>query len=342
MRAPVLVEFARGGVVESRHRGTVVVADAQGNDPHALGDAHLPVYVRSALKPFAAALVVAEGAADAFGFSVPEIAIIGGSHSGTDEDVAAVVSILDKAGVPRDALRNGTKEAPGDEQTKARLAVAGEDPGQLRQMCSGEHAGLLALAHHKGWDTAGYWEAGHPLQQAVNGLVARLFMDGEEPQLGIDDCALPTPLVPMWSIARAYAWLARPDRLPPGLSDLAEPLARVRDAMLAAPARIGGDGLLDTDLIVQGDGSFVAKEGAEGILGVGSVGCGLGVALQVEDGDKTRRASAVVAIAALEQLEMLGDDAAERLRDAHWPRQQDSLERAVGTVVATFNLRSGD
>jgi L-asparaginase II len=342
MRAPILVEFDRGGHIEARHRGVVVVADAQGNDPHAVGDPDTQVYIRSAIKPFAAALTVATGAADAVGLTPPELAIISGSHSGTDEDVELVRSILTKAGLDESALKNGTKQAPGDEPTKIRLAAAGEEPPPIRQMCSGEHSGLLLISCHNGWSVDRYWEPDHPMEQEIKKLVSRLFTNGEDPKLGIDDCALPNPLASLASIARAFSWLARPEGLPDDLSDLREPFTRVRDAMIENPMRVSGAGQLDTDLVEMTDGAFISKEGAEGVLGAGCVGCGLGIAFHIEDGDKTRRATNVVAIAALEQLGMLEEGPAGKLREAHWPPLMDSIGRQAGTINAAFNLAGRD
>jgi L-asparaginase II len=48
MSNPVLVEVVRGALVESRHRGSVAVVDADGAIVLALGDVALPVYPRSA------------------------------------------------------------------------------------------------------------------------------------------------------------------------------------------------------------------------------------------------------------------------------------------------------
>jgi L-asparaginase II len=340
MRSETLVEIVRGDSVEARHRGAVVVVDCQGGEAHVAGDAQRLVFVRSAIKPFVAALVVASGAADALGLEPAEIAVAAGSHGGTDEDAALVQRLLERAGASEDDLHNGTG-GPADEATKIRLAAAGVEAGPVRQMCSGEHAAILGLAAHSGWSSGNYWRAAHPAQRAIDALVERLFGAENIAERATDDCGLPTWRVPLASIARAYAWLARPERLPDELHDLIQPFSRVRDAMLAHPDRVSGPGQLDTDLTAT-DRAFVAKEGAEGLLGIGCVGTGLGVALSIDDGDKTRRAAAVVAIATLARLGLLDDKAEARLRDRYWPKMVDSVGRTVGEARPAFHLPAGE
>ena len=66
---PVLVEVLRGNVVESRHRGAVAVADADGRSVLALGEIARPVYPRSAIKALQALQLIESGAADRFGLA---------------------------------------------------------------------------------------------------------------------------------------------------------------------------------------------------------------------------------------------------------------------------------
>ena len=61
---PVLVEVLRGGVVESRHRGSFAVVDAAGRIVASAGRIEAPVFPRSAVKPLQALPLVESGAAD--------------------------------------------------------------------------------------------------------------------------------------------------------------------------------------------------------------------------------------------------------------------------------------
>ena len=99
-----LVRVLRGGLEESSHRGALVLVE-DGREAIVRGDPSRVVYYRSASKPLQALEVVRSGAADAFGLSPEEIAIAAGSHNGEPRHLAAVRSILVKAGVPEEALR---------------------------------------------------------------------------------------------------------------------------------------------------------------------------------------------------------------------------------------------
>ena len=67
MNNPVLVEVIRGGLVESRHRGAVAVADAGGALVLGVGDVAAKVFPRSAVKALQALPLVEMGAAERYG-----------------------------------------------------------------------------------------------------------------------------------------------------------------------------------------------------------------------------------------------------------------------------------
>ena len=91
-------DFLRAGRVESVHR--VSIAALEGGKPALLrGDVDTPVFMRSCAKMFQGLSVVESGAVDAYGFSDDEIAVICASHSGEQDQVRAVTSILAKAKV---------------------------------------------------------------------------------------------------------------------------------------------------------------------------------------------------------------------------------------------------
>jgi len=60
----------------------------------AAGSIDVPVYLRSAAKPFIAATVIQAGARERFGLTAQEIAVMAASHSGQPFHIAAVRSIL--------------------------------------------------------------------------------------------------------------------------------------------------------------------------------------------------------------------------------------------------------
>src|SRR5512140_1108533 len=119
-----LVEVRRGGRVESEHRGALAVVDAAGKLMAHAGDVQLVSYLRSSAKPFQLLPLIESGAADRFGFTDAELAIIAGSHSGEPRHVAAVQSILNKIGLPDSALQCGV-HMPFNPDSAKTLRAAG-------------------------------------------------------------------------------------------------------------------------------------------------------------------------------------------------------------------------
>ncbi len=99
MTNPVLVEVLRGSIVESLHRGSVVVCDADGKTAVEIGDIARPVFPRSAVKAVQALPLVESGAADAYGFGDRELALACASHSGEKAHVELARSMLSRAGL---------------------------------------------------------------------------------------------------------------------------------------------------------------------------------------------------------------------------------------------------
>ena len=75
---PILIEVTRGPLVESWHRGWVAVVDSAGSAIATLGDVSTLTFFRSAAKPFQAIPLVTSGAADRYGLTPAELAVITG------------------------------------------------------------------------------------------------------------------------------------------------------------------------------------------------------------------------------------------------------------------------
>ena len=85
---PILVEVTRGSLVESCHRGSAAIADADGRVLLSLGDVEGPVYPRSAVKAMQALPLIESGAAAAFSLGEAELAIACASHSGEEAHIS--------------------------------------------------------------------------------------------------------------------------------------------------------------------------------------------------------------------------------------------------------------
>ena len=345
--APVLVEWRRAGIVESRHRGHVVQVDAAGQVERVVGDPDTPVTLRSAVKPFALVAMLESGAAEEFRISVPELAIMASSHAGEDVHVRTLQAIFRRAGLTQSLLACGSHGAPLDPVTAARLARDGEDPGAIRHNCSGFHAGSLLLSRHAGWSLEDYWRTDHPSQVAIRAAVAAAFgVTPKELRTGGDDCGVQTYVFPLVDVARAFRFLADPaSDATPGRARIAAHVARIRDAMMAAPEMVGGTrDMLDTQLMRRKPGRLVVKGGAESLRGVGILpgalrGAGAGgMAVKIEDGDGYSRANRPVTLEALAQLGVLDEADMRAMAAQVRPVSRDPQRRVVAETVVGFEL----
>lgn len=297
MPNPTLIEFTRGGLVESRHAGALALVRATGEFVASVGDVTAPIFPRSAIKPLQALPLLETGAADRFGFGAPEIAIASGSHAGTAAHVAIVRSMLDRAGLPETALHCGAHE-PMDAATARELIRAGRSPTALHHNCSGKHAGMLATAVHLGEATEGYWRPDHPVQERIRRVLETMTETKLDARAcGIDGCSVPNWAIPLANLARAFARLATGEGLSP---ERARRCAAIADACWARPELVAGVGRLDTLFMQRLPRKVLIKSGAEGVCAGAFPERGLGFALKIDDGAK--RAADQVAAALLARL----------------------------------------
>lgn len=303
MANPVLVEALRGGVVESRHRGSVVVCDADGGIVLEIGDVARPVFPRSAVKAIQALPLLESGAADAYGFGDKEIALACASHSGEARHAALAQAMLKAAGADKTALECGTHWPIGQDAT-VDLARGGGEPSALHNNCSGKHSGFVCTCIHGGVDPSGYVGRGHKSQQWVREAMEAVTgaAHGED-VCGTDGCSIPTYAVPLTSLALGFAKMGTGT----GLSaERATAARRIFAACMAEPFYVAGTGRADTKMMEAGQGRIFTKTGAEGVFCAAIPELGLGIALKCDDG--ATRAAEVMVAAVLARL--LAEDAA--------------------------------
>lgn len=334
--APPLVEMARGGLTESLHRGAIAVCSPDGKRQKGIGHPAMPTFMRSAAKPLQALPVIFSGAAESCGLSDAELACMCGSLNGEDFQVAAVTSALEKAGLSTDLLNCGV-HMPSHKPTAAAMRQAGEKPQPVQNNCAGKHAAMLILCAHLGHPTEGYDQPAHPVQRLILETVAAWCRyPAEQIGVGIDGCGVPVFRVPLVAMAGAYARLAKPERsdLP---DDQITAAKRLMAACLAHPEMIAGNGRLCTELMRAAPGKFLAKTGAEGSYAVAIPELGLGLALQVEDGNM--RAVGPVVCQTLHILGLLGHHELEGgLMDFALPKLKNHRGEEVAQLRPVFDL----
>jgi L-asparaginase II len=305
MPNPALVEVTRGPLVESIHRGSIAIADAEGELRFSLGDIETPVYPRSSLKPIQTLPLIESGAAEAFGLGEEEIALACASHSGEPMHTERVSAWLSRIGCTENDLACGP-HPPRYEPAWEDMIRRGEHPSRIHNNCSGKHAGFLTLAKH--WDIAtnGYERFDHPVQQEVMATLARLSGVRDLPH-GVDGCAAPNFALPLTGFARALAKLADPSSLDPIRADAAR---RVVHAMVSYPELVSGTGRACAILMRASGGRAAVKTGAEGFYAGIIPERGLGIALKIDDGAGRAAETAIAFV--LDRLGLLGTNKAAR------------------------------
>jgi L-asparaginase II len=282
---PILVEFTRGELVESRHRGAIAIADASGRLAWSCGDVERPIYPRSAVKMLQALTLVESGAADAYALSDEELALACASHSGEPFHVAAVRGWLARIGLDETALACGAPAGPD-----------GRPLTRAHHNCSGKHAGFLTDALQLGANPAGYQRPDHPVQRRVLAAIAEMAgVDRDRMPVAVDGCTAPAVALPLGALATAVARIADPTHLARGRAAAAR---RLDAAVKVKPLYVAGTGRACTALIQAAGGAASVKTGAEGVFVAVLSGLGLGVALKIDDGGTRASETAIAALLA--------------------------------------------
>lgn len=339
-----IFETIRGDIVEAVHYGAFAIVDAFGNLIAWLGDPYKVTYLRSSAKPLQAIPFVESGGAEYFGFSTAELALICGSHSGTDKHVKTLESIQQKAHLSESDLLCGV-HPPFDKPTFEAMRVRKDEPTPNRHNCSGKHTGMLAFAVMNGWATIDYINQNHPVQECILKCFAEMCnLSTDDISVGIDGCSVPNFAAPLYNAALAYARLCDPSTLDPARASACK---SITSAMTSHPEMVSGPDRFDTCLMQVGQGRIVSKGGAEGYQCIGIMpgtlsakSPALGIAIKISDGDLRDRARPPVSVEILLQLGVLNDTNLESLGNFK-PKSplQNWRKLVVGYSQPCFELR---
>lgn len=330
--SPILARVFRGGRTESIHRGSIAVVDEDGVLVASSGRPDLPIYLRSAAKPFQAMPFLEAGGERAFRLGNDEIALMCASHGGEPRHVRVALRILERGGFRVRDLACGA-HLPMHEPSARALIRRGVKPTALHNNCSGKHGGLLLACRLLGFEPKGYFEPGHPLQSEIRARVAA-FTGVPDSEIGIavDGCSLPVFFLPLQGLATSYARLASGSPV----------CARIRRAMTKSPAMVAGRDRFTTEFLEAGRGGWIGKEGAEGVYAIGlSPRAGLrekalGIAFKLEDGSS--RARDAVSLEILAALGRLDPVASRRLAPHRRPVIRSVRGQEVGEIRAGIAL----
>ena len=259
-----LVDYRRAGVSENTIHGAV--AWAHGDKVfHSFGG-NVLCYGRSMMKP----LMLKVFAEELQSLSWQQKAISVASHNGDAQHVAMAQSILEEE-------EHGFMQTPLD-LPMIQFGRQVRRPRRWFHCCSGEHAGILAGCRLKGWKQAGYMLPSHPFFRAyLSELQEILGKDWLPLKVARDGCGLPTVSNTVDELAILYAGLAsqRHDDW-------------IWEAMTKNPDLVGGFNRLDSTILKAGEGRVLAKEGADGLVGLSLIHPdypkGLGVVIKIAHG----------------------------------------------------------
>lgn len=260
-----LVDYRRNEVSETTIHGAVAWASG-GKVLHSFGG-NVLCYGRSMMKPLWMKVFAKE--LDPL-FSWEQKAIAVASHNGDTEHVAAAQSIL---GPSEWGLMKTPLDVP--------LVQFGRQVRRARRWyhcCSGEHAAILRGLKLKGWDRVGYTLPDHPQALAFLEILRETLGEDWNPlRVARDGCGLPTFSNTVSELAILYAEMARK-----------RDEDWVWEAMMRHPDLIGGFNRLDSTILKAGQGRVLAKEGADGLLGLSLIHedypDGLGIVIKIAHG----------------------------------------------------------
>ena len=257
-----LVDYRRNGVSETTIHGAVSWY-AGNKQLHSFGG-NVLCYGRSMMKPF----YIKVFSKELEDCSWKQKAISVSSHNGTADHVAAAQSLLSEG-------EWGLMRTPLD-LPLIQFGRQVRRPRRWYNNSSGHHAAILKGCRLKGWSRAGYTLPSHPVFTAYMDLVQSVLGKDWQPlRVARDGDGLPTVSMTVKDLAQCYAYLAKKK-------------GWIWDAMIKEPDLVGGYNRLDTTIIKSCEGHVIAKEGADGLLGLAiehrDYPEGLGVVIKIAHG----------------------------------------------------------
>lgn len=324
--------YTRAGHIENIHRGDVAAVNCAGEIVHSVGDAHLPMFWRSAAKPFQALPFVKNGGLEKYNISEEELAVLVSSHSGEENHVALVRGILKKLGLDETVLDCGVLR-PLNGKAYKKLLLSGEPITAVHNQCSGKHSQIIALAIMLGVPVEGYIRPEHPAQKLIFQHVAMASKVPEEKlEIGIDGCGVPVFYLPLYNMALAYARLSTPKL--GDWNDYEVAATKIRNAMSNYPQVVSGTGRIDLAVPEITKGRIIAKIGSDAVYCLAVKDENLGIAFKLEDGGFAAVTPMVIAV--LKKFELLTKEEADELDKRFPPTLKNHRGEVIGTVETAF------
>lgn len=285
-----IAEIYRNSILESQHRGHVVVMHSSGDILFALGDPERVIFPRSSCKMMQALPMVEAGYAAQFGLGSEHLALACASHNGEAMHTNRVRDWLGGIGLDEGALRCGP-QAPARRADQLSLHDNGTIARRIHNNCSGKHAGFLTYNQAIGGDTE-YHYVDHPLQQQIKSVFEEIT-ETRSTGYGIDGCSAPNFTTTVWGFARGLATMAKGERLAGARGEASRDLVQ---AMMAHPLLVSGTDRACAHIMAAANGRAAVKTGAEGVYAAILPDLEIGIALKTEDGTTRAAETAITAL----------------------------------------------
>ncbi len=260
-----LVDYRRNGVSENTIHGAIAWYSGD-KLIHSFGG-NVLCYGRSMMKLFYVK-VFAKELAEATTWEQKAISV--SSHNGAAEHVEAAQSLLTES-------EWGLMQTPLD-LPLVQFGRQVRRPRRWFNNSSGHHAAILKGCRLKGWSRTGYTLPSHPVFKEYMKVVQKyLGADWRPLRVARDGDGLPTVSMSVNELAQCYAGLAKLKN-----EDW------IWESMVKHPDLVGGFNRLDTTVMKSAKGKVIAKEGADGLLGMAidhpDYPEGLGIVIKIAHG----------------------------------------------------------
>ena len=296
-----LFTIRRSGRVEVVVYGILSVTDGR-NRLMSVGDTGFELWSRSLLKPWQL-LTNYQILKDNYPALKDEhFALFMASHSADAEHLRALEEVLAICQISEDELLCPPAR-PLDTATRELMRERGEKPRRRYHNCSGKHSGYLAAIKATGGNRANYLVESEEHHSRLKTILADLLgRRAESFAATTDGCQLPNYALTVGELSHAYLTLLTGKGQDNHLSEAAKenpifaPYAELGQLMLHYPRMISGKGRLDYKImskeIFAEAPAMVAKEGADGLLGIGvepsnDYPDGLGITIKLSAGFDT-------------------------------------------------------
>lgn len=326
------IEEYRAGLLENVHFGSLCGINEKKEIVYQLGEKDVPIFFRSASKPFQAIPIFLTDYMDKYHLTDKERALFIASQRGEQYHQDTLHTLLEKLPVNESDLVCAPSY-PLNEEPKIAYVQAGKKKRKLLHNCAGKHIGFIAACHANNYPIDGYHLPDHPLQIQIKEIIAYLSeMDTKDIPVGIDGCGVPVFAIPLKRMAIAYSKLANPCLIED--ANLRSAVEKLTAVMTKENEMIASHNFICTALLQ--DSNIIAKGGAQGVYCFALKKEGISFALKVVNGSEDPWPNIIASI--LEQIDYANKETIERIKTLRPPIVKNDAGLEVGTIKSCFHL----